>query len=67
MTRHEPVSDARLLFGSIFVAVSIVGIGILGGQQAPEQMTRSSQEYMTAAAGAASTTDASSTSIEQSQ
>jgi len=38
MAGHEPISDAGLLLGSIFVAVSIVGIGILGTPSGPDQM-----------------------------
>ncbi len=49
MEGHEPVSDAGLLFGSIFVAVAIVGIGILGGQQGTVQMAAVPGLAMTAA------------------
>ncbi len=49
MQGHEPVSDAGLLFGSLFIAVAIFGIGILGGQQGPEQMVRVTPSSMTAA------------------
>ena len=65
MIGHPPVSDARLLSGSIFVAVSIVGIGILGGQQGPEQMAGRAQDAMTASVGIATGTVATSTDMRE--
>ncbi|HWP61478.1 MAG TPA: hypothetical protein VN495_02665, partial [Candidatus Paceibacterota bacterium] len=52
MQVHKPVTDAGLIFGSIFVAVSIVGIGILGDQHAPDQMAFIAPTAMTAMAAA---------------
>lgn len=53
MATREPLSDAGLLLSSIFVAVAIVGIGILGNGGGPDHMASVQDSAMLAAASAA--------------